>query len=58
MSLGTEVWPDHSKYEGQFVGGKKQGKGKFYWADGAIFVGDFVDNNIEGTGFSFNNTDL
>lgn len=52
MMLGIEIWPDGSKYEGQFVAGKKQGKGKFYWSDGAIFYGDFVDNNIEGHGTS------
>lgn len=30
--------------------GKKQGRGKFLWADGSSYEGEFNDNNIEGTG--------
>lgn len=50
MFEGAEIWPDGSKYEGNFEGGKKQGKGKFVWADGSSYEGEFKDNNIEGTG--------
>jgi len=28
--------------------GKKEGKGKFVWSDGAVYDGDFLNNNIEG----------
>ena len=33
---------------GSYVNGKKDGKGKFKWSDGATYEGDFRDNNIEG----------
>ena len=48
---GVEVWPDGSRYEGDFHQGKKHGKGKFIWADGSSFNGQFIDNNIEGIGY-------
>ena len=30
--------------------GKKDGKGRFEWNDGAWYEGDFLNNNIEGFG--------
>ena len=36
-------------YEGQYVEGKKVGKGKFTWPDGSTYEGDFNDA-IEGFG--------
>jgi hypothetical protein len=35
-------------YDGDYVKGKKHGKGLFRWADGAVYQGEFVDNNING----------
>jgi hypothetical protein len=32
------------------VEGKKHGHGKFTWADGSTYEGQFVDNNIDGDG--------
>jgi len=28
----------------------KHGKGTFTWADGSYYVGDFIENNLEGEG--------
>ena len=42
------MWPDGAQYIGSYVNGKKDGKGKFKWSDGATYEGDFRDNNIEG----------
>ena len=38
------------KYIGDFVDGKRTGKGNLTWADGGNYVGDFVDGKIEGEG--------
>lgn len=43
-----ETWPDGAKYVGCYKGGKKHGKGKFFWSDGSIYEGSFEENNIHG----------
>jgi hypothetical protein len=48
--LGSERWPDKSKYEGRYLEGKKHGKGIFSWPDGSSYEGEFKNNNIEGYG--------
>ena len=30
--------------------GKKEGKGKYIWADGSIYEGEWIDNRINGKG--------
>ena len=45
-----ETWPDGAKYEGYYVDGKKEGRGRFTWGDGSTFEGEFRDNNIHGYG--------
>lgn len=37
-------------YEGSYECGMKNGKGKFSWADGACYEGDFRDNVLDGSG--------
>ncbi len=34
-----------------FVNGKAQGNGVFYWADGAMYAGEFRDGVMEGFGY-------
>ena len=42
---------DGGYYDGDFIDGKFQGVGKYYFADtGKMYEGDFVDNNMEGKG--------
>jgi hypothetical protein len=48
---GKEIWNNGAEtYEGEFVDGKKNGKGKFSWSDGSYYEGDFVDGLFEGYG--------
>lgn len=30
--------------------GKKEGRGKYMWADGSVYDGDWLDNRINGSG--------
>ncbi len=39
-----------NKYVGQFIKEKKNGLGILKFQDGALFIGDFSDNKIEGAG--------
>lgn len=36
---GNEKWPDGSHFVGEYKGGKKDGLGKYNWADGAAYEG-------------------
>jgi hypothetical protein len=36
---GKEVYQDGSKYEGYYKNGRKQGHGRFEWADGCWYEG-------------------
>lgn len=39
-----------SKYEGEWVQDKREGKGKFTWNNGDTYEGDFKDDRRTGTG--------
>jgi hypothetical protein len=45
---GEEVWEDQSKYIGNYKGGMKHGKGKYYWPDGSCYDGEWTENKING----------
>ena len=45
-----EIWPDGSNYKGQYFKGKKHGKGKIQFVDGAVYEGDLEMNVLKGTG--------
>lgn len=48
---GIETWADNgSKFTGAFVDSKKHGKGRFDWADGSYYEGDFEDGVFHGEG--------
>lgn len=36
---GVFTWSDGKRYEGSYVGDKKQGFGCFYWPDGRVYKG-------------------
>uniref|UniRef100_A0A8C4R5A3 Histone-lysine N-methyltransferase SETD7 n=1 Tax=Eptatretus burgeri TaxID=7764 RepID=A0A8C4R5A3_EPTBU len=42
------------RFEGFFVRGEKQGKGKFYFFDGSTLHGNFVDDALQGKAFYTN----
>jgi len=48
--MGKETFSDNTCFEGMFVDGQKNGKGKINFSDGSIFEGNFVANNLEGYG--------
>ena len=48
--VGTYVWADGNKYEGDWVDGEMHGTGIFTWVSGNKYVGDFVDDTGTGEG--------
>jgi hypothetical protein len=48
--IGTIVWEDGSKYEGEFQHGRIQGQGKLSLPDGSYYEGEFADEFFNGTG--------
>ena len=44
------VWPDQSRYDGEFRDGKMEGHGIKYLAKGDRYVGMFKDDLKNGTG--------
>ena len=49
---GYEKWPNGTIFVGEFQNGKREGFGKFYYAkDGAVYEGQFKDDNMHGPGF-------
>lgn len=44
------TWPDGTRYEGQFVKGKMEGRGVKTWPNGNSFDGMFKDNLQHGQG--------
>ena len=41
---GTMVWPDGSRYDGDFKCGKIEGKGKKEFANGNRYVGEWKND--------------
>ena len=46
---GIEKAKDY-EYEGDYLNGKKQGKGKVVWKDGSFYEGEFFMGRVEGMG--------
>lgn len=49
-SVEKTITEKNGTYTGQRINGKKQGNGKYVWNNGAIYDGEFSDNNINGKG--------
>ena len=51
--IGMEQWNTEdgvNRYEGNYCYGKKHGNGRFFWADGSTYDGQWKDDNIQGDG--------
>ena len=44
------VYPDASRYRGEFADNKKHGTGTQEYADGSVYEGCFVENRKHGVG--------
>lgn len=51
--IGEEKYLDGNIYKGEFVNGKKNGKGHFLLANGTFYDGDFKEDKLEGYVFIF-----
>ena len=47
---GVMIWPDQSRYEGEFKNGMMNGQGIKQYAGGNRYVGQFKDDQMQGTG--------
>ena len=45
---GSYIWPDGSRYDGQWRNDKANGKGELKHADGDVYRGDWVNDKAEG----------
>ena len=48
--LGTFVWPDQDKYEGEYKDGLRHGMGVFRWPDGREYRGAWSGDKRNGYG--------
>ena len=49
----TERWSNGNRYEGEVHGGVASGKGKYYWANGDVYEGDFKEGHRDGVGTQY-----
>jgi len=49
-AVGTQVFANDARYEGDFQRGKFNGSGRFIHANGDMYEGEFVDNVAQGFG--------
>ena len=51
---GVEYYKNGNiKYEGEFIDGKFDGNGKYFWEDGSYYIGQFKNNVKHGKGIEY-----
>jgi hypothetical protein len=53
LKLVEEKFPDGTNYVGEYISGKKHGKGKFTMPNGTFYEGEFFEDKLEGKVFIF-----
>jgi hypothetical protein len=51
--FGTETNAGGTKFIGEFISGRKHGKGQYIWENGDKFVGDYFNNKRNGLGIDY-----
>jgi len=51
--FGTETNAGGTKFIGEFISGRKHGKGQYIWENGDKFVGDYFNNQRNGLGIDY-----
>ena len=51
--VGTMIWPDQSRFEGDFLNGKIEGRGTKYFSNGNKYIGQWKDDAMHGSGVWF-----
>ena len=51
------MWPDQSRYEGEFAEGRMEGRGIRFYANGNIHDGSWYNDKPHGPGTFFKATD-
>ena len=46
----VESYQNNSKYEGEKLNGMRHGYGKFFYQDGGLFEGEWIQNKMNGKG--------
>lgn len=50
QGMGVYFYDDGAKYEGEWVSGKRSGRGKMVYVSGEVYQGDWVDDKRSGLG--------
>ena len=52
---GIMTYIDGAKYEGEFVNGKREGKGNYYWNSNKYYKGSWKKGKQDGDGYFYHN---
>ena len=50
QGYGVQIWPDGSKYEGEWFENKAHGNGKFTHSNNDVYHGEWKDDKVDGFG--------
>jgi radial spoke head protein 1 len=54
---GTFIYPDGSRYEGNFLNGKRSGQGKYTYTNGDYYQGEWDNDKKHGQGIFIPNNE-